>query len=382
MHDDVPATETSEQQDVLAVALAALPVELATIVKKYKQGCSMGCKPTVAVIKYMESAGINLEQLREQLAAVLAAEQPADDIPIPTTSMTPEERTQSLIDAPRTDCNTHAASQPAQQRIPSVARLLDNVALVNDTLFGMAREEGFKQVAWGKLELWYMHDHVHHRQIIKARTVLDEPVVNTTCLAREVDLVTSWNHAVSDARELATYSPSEVLMYMLCWTPWPLPGPEIVNYGIGIDLLDTQAGCVLVATKGQTELPAGVVVPETQRSIRIVMDAGGFKFVPLPSDPARPGCPRMEATVLLSMDAKRFALPDSIISFMLKVLAPLVYKSVVSVLSKLFHPDAQKGSKGGAGGHSALLDRLRSRPMYAGIDEHAKRWAHQKYQEE
>lgn len=45
--------------------------------------------------------------------------------------------------------------------------------------------------------------------------------------------------------------------YMLCWTPWPLPAPELVNYGIGIDLLDAQAGCVLVATKGQTDLPVG-----------------------------------------------------------------------------------------------------------------------------
>lgn len=123
------------------------------------------------------------------------------------------------------------------------------------------------------------------------------------------------------------------------------------------------------------------MIPDSSRALRVIMDAGGFKFVPLPSE--RPGVPRMEATVLVSFDAKRLALPDAIISFILKVLAPLLYKSVVSVLAKLFHPDDQRSSKcGAADSHSALLDRLKSRPMYAVIDEHAKKWAKRKYQED
>lgn len=143
----------------------------------------MGCKPTVALINYMEKAGMDLEQLRCQLAGVLAAETPADDLPVPTSSMTPAERTlslQSAAPASGRTCNSsnvYSAQQPQHHATPSIARLLDNVSLVNATLSGMAREEGFKQVTWGKLELWYVHDQVHHRQIIKARTVLDEPVV-------------------------------------------------------------------------------------------------------------------------------------------------------------------------------------------------------------
>lgn len=239
--------------------------------------------------------------------------------------------------------------------------------------------------------------------------------------------------------------PAFLQMYMLCWTPWPLPGPEIVNYGMGVDLLDTKAGCMLIATKGQTELPVrghnldtccippnteasqvvqphtqcgwhcwveprgsqhgvctgfclphmnqvdilsaavfsavqeGVTVPANQRAVRLTMDAGGFKFVPLAPDPSRPEVPRTEATVLVSIDAKRFVVPDPVITFVLKVFSPLVYKSVVKVLAKLFHPDAQQGSQGGAGdsSHSVLLDRLHSRPEYAAIDEHVKVWMQQ-----
>lgn len=35
---------------------------------------------------------------------------------------------------------------------------------------------------------------------------------NVLCLAREVDLVTSWNPAISDMQELGSYSPAELLV--------------------------------------------------------------------------------------------------------------------------------------------------------------------------
>lgn len=152
----------------------------------------MGCKPTVALIKYMEDAGMDLEQLRCQLADTLAVEKSTDDLPTPTPDVPPLERTLSLRNAASqseqasTSPDIQPAQQPQQQGTPSIARLLDNVSLVDATLSGMAREQGFKQVAWGKLELWYMHDHVHHRQVIKARTILDEPVVvSNTCRTQE-----------------------------------------------------------------------------------------------------------------------------------------------------------------------------------------------------
>lgn len=131
-------------------------------------------------------------------------------------------------------------------------------------------------------------------------------------------------------------------------------------------------------------LQEGVSLPSQPRVVPLTMDAGGFKFVPLPPDPARPSVPRMEATVLLSIDAKGFVVPDAVISFILKVFAPLVYKSVLKVLAKLFHPDASiKRSQGGAEEPAAdneLLQRLHSRPEYAAIAEHARRHMERQYQ--
>jgi hypothetical protein len=99
-----------------------------------------------------------------------------------------------------------------------------------------------------------------------------------------------------------------VQLYLLLWTPWPLPQPEVVNYAVGLDLLDSDQEAVLIATHGCTgELPAGVTLPQHARGQRLTMDAGGFKFRPLPPHPDRPSVQRMEATVLVSIDASRCA---------------------------------------------------------------------------
>ncbi|WIA09921.1 hypothetical protein OEZ85_010135 [Tetradesmus obliquus] len=383
---EAAAASEKAQQQAAEELLSALPAELAHILRRYTQGRSLGCKPAVALMQYMEASGTSLEQLQQLLQPLLEAEQQqgAADLPVPTPVMDPLARTAALVDAAaqsrQQGGHANSSSSELQHVRPSLSRLLGNVKLCVDTLAGMAREEGFKQVAWGALELWYCHDTLHHRQIIRGRVVLDEPVEHAVCLARELDLATSWNPAITEMMELAAYSPSELLLYLLLWTPWPLPQPEVVNYAVGLDLLDSREEAVLIATHGCSgELPAGVVLPQHARGQRLTMDAGGFKFMPLPPHPARPGVPRMEVTVLVSIDASRWVVPDALISFVLKVFAPLVLKSVLKVLQRMFH--SSSSSKGGAGSPagaacsgSALTQRLAARPEYAAVGAHARRY--------
>jgi hypothetical protein len=144
-----------------------------------------------------------------------------------------------------------------------------------------------------------------------------------------------------------------------------------------------------------------VVLPQGTRAQRMPLDAGGFMFVPLPPAPDRPGVPRTECTVLMSVDARRLHVPDSIVSFVLRVFAPLVYRSVLHVLQGMFHTgDAgsvasgrastggtpastqrARGRSASAGGGSsalaatgeALLAKLRSRPVYGALARHVER---------
>eukprot|EP00775_Hariotina_reticulata_P012733 gene12733-12863_t len=378
-----------------------LPADLARIIAKYIQGQSMGCKPTLALYQYMERTSTDIQQLQQLLRPVLESEDVALDVPTPTPVMTPLARTRALLHAAHmladdVDSGSPPDVQPdsssSSAHAPSVARLLENISVVDETLHGMHTEEGFKQVAWGQLELWYKHDSVAHSQVIKAITILEEPVANVLCLAREVDLVTSWNPAIADMQELGSYSPAELLIYLLMWVPWPLPSPEVVNYAVGVDMLDTRHECVLIATKHHNKLPDGVKLPQHGRTMRLNMEAGGFKFKPLPPHPDRPGVARTEATVLVAIDSAKWVVPDAVISFVLKVFSPLVYKSVLKVLKRMFHPtlngDAGRHHHGADAanlchsgrsdssfsgeGDTALRARLAARPLYAGIASHVE----------
>lgn len=106
--------------------------------------------------------------------------------------------------------------------------------------------------------------------------------------------------------------------------------------------------------------------------------------MPLQPLPDQPDTPRTEVTVLVSIDATRFVVPDSIISCVLKVFAPLVHKSVLKVLTRMFHQAAKPAGSTATGsggpsrppsvcGTSLLVERLGLRPEYAALDVHATR---------
>jgi hypothetical protein len=77
---------------------------------------------------------------------------------------------------------------------------------------------------------------------------------------------------------------------------------------------------------------------------------------------------------------RRWVVPDALISFVLKVFAPLVLKSVLKVLQRMFHSSskpvrAKPGSADAAAcSGSTLTQRLAARPEYAAIGAHARHY--------
>jgi hypothetical protein len=130
-------------------------------------------------------------------------------------------------------------------------------------------------------------------------------------------------------------------------------------------------------------LQPGVEVPKHSRALPIHMEVGGFRLSPLPPSADKPDTPRTEVTVLVSIDAARFVIPDNIISCVLKVFAPLVHKSVLKVFARMFHTTtARAGPSAGGSARSSslttcstslLVERLGLRPEYAVLDAHAAR---------
>lgn len=154
-------------------------------------------------MRYMQDSSTSLSQLQELLQPLLDAEQHLpQQLPAPIPHITPAERTaelrrqlQELQQAGRNNNTVNSSSDPApcmaspkQQQYgqPRVAHLLHNLQLAHESLAMMDREEGFRQVAHGPLQLWYCHDAAANSQIIRAKVVLEEPLSVSSSSSRVV----------------------------------------------------------------------------------------------------------------------------------------------------------------------------------------------------
>lgn len=157
---------------------------------------NIGCKPLVALMRYMQDSKTSLTVLQALLQPLLDVEQhmPAQTA-VPTPNLTPAERSAALRRqlhdlhpaGQSAHCTNNSSSQGAcqqqqQQCQPRIKHLLHTLQLADKSLLLMDREEGFKQVASGPLSLWYCHDTEAKSQMLRARVVLEESVaVSRSC---------------------------------------------------------------------------------------------------------------------------------------------------------------------------------------------------------
>lgn len=140
---------------------------------------AVGCKPLVALMRYMQDSSTSLSVLQDMLQPLLDAEQHLPpQMPVPSPQMTPAERSAFLRSQLKQAHPASSSSEQQQQQSsqPRIAHLLKTLGLAVRTLHIMDQEQGFKQVASGPLSLWYRHDTVAKSQILRARVVLDESV--------------------------------------------------------------------------------------------------------------------------------------------------------------------------------------------------------------
>lgn len=155
-------------------------------------------------------------------------------------------------------------------------------------------------------------------------------------LAKEFDLVKTWNKYVTESLVLRETDLTEMTVYVTVWMPWPFNDISIVMQSLGTDLLEEE-GCLVVLFHSPPDpldpdlLPPGLRKPGLIR----VMPGSCIKFTPLP--PLTPGGPqRVHSTVVAHLGAGTLTVPTFIITFVLKVLTPFIYNIVVKLLKKAF----------------------------------------------
>jgi hypothetical protein len=138
--------------------LADLPAELQHIVKQYLRDANP-CTAVARMWQYMDSSGTTMSALEQLLAPMVAAQ--ADHAA--TAAAAPASYT--------------PPGQPAPVAAPLMSNLLAQLATLRDCEAGCLRTEGYKQVSFGALQLFYFHDKAAQKHWIKAHTVLEEPLV-------------------------------------------------------------------------------------------------------------------------------------------------------------------------------------------------------------
>lgn len=251
----------------------------------------------------------------------------------------------------------------------SAAHVAGHVRAAAGFMEQLESSKGWRQLSFGALHTWHYHDkgaELHH---FKAQCVIEEPLLNILCLCREVDLGMTWNPTLSVYTALVQCGFSELLIYMSIWLPWPFREPEVLMRGLGLDLLASHGAYVMSLQDVGDPVPSAMELPPGSAArTRYRLHPGCMWFTPLAPDPAT-GNPRLDATVIITLDARRVLINDTLISFFLKVFAPLVYRSVNSACRRIFHP------RPGSGDASPLVHKMRERPdLYLMMASSIDKW--------
>lgn len=83
-----------------------------------------------------------------------------------------------------------------------------------------------------------MTGRVHH---IKMDAILPHPLERPLALAREFDLMSTWNHYVKDSSLLHAPTIWESWVYAGMWMPFPFPEIDALATGRGYDLSEARS---------------------------------------------------------------------------------------------------------------------------------------------
>lgn len=194
------------------------------------------------------------------------------------------------------------------------------------------------------LSLWYYHQKGTRVHSFRAECTLDAPLEHPMALAKEFDLTKTWNKYILESQVLGDLGPVHFMLRVVTWMPWPLKPVEILVEVVGSEMwkppgLPYCPGMSLVIKDPDPNL--GVAVPPlTPKYQRLAVEPDSwFRLVPLPPRAAGQS-PRTFCQMLMHIDTKMRFVPGAVITFVLKVFAPFLFKMVQRLMSVSFKNSA------------------------------------------
>ena len=211
---------------------------------------------------------------------------------------------------------------------------------------------------------------------VKFNATFDAPPEALLALAHEFDLTSSWNKFVMVSLILAQPSLLRGLIYVNSWLPWPIKNRSLAMDAVGWDLLSEMGCCLIVMRHLAGEKKYGAqddaqeklvgAAEARYKSVRCVLQGpSGIRLTPLP--PAAPtaqpvsdnedkgahngvgadggayggadGEARVAASMMVQVDPGfgKLSVPVWLINFVLKVMAPYIYRMLQKLLTSAKH---------------------------------------------
>ncbi|GBF90344.1 hypothetical protein Rsub_02450 [Raphidocelis subcapitata] len=202
-----------------------------------------------------------------------------------------------------------------------------------------ANDEGWRliQDVPGGLRLLYRHGpQTETAHCFKAACELDCELPELLSMAREFDLVPTWNSYITQTDILQITSLVELLVYASVWIPWPFAHRDVLIQAVGMDMLAEDGSVAISFASPEAGMPEDVEPPagyEGRTHVQI-LPGSCLRMVPLP--PKSPGGKTRTGVVVVTMLDSGAWVPEAIITFVLSVFAPFFYTAVRNVIDSAF----------------------------------------------
>lgn len=250
--------------------------------------------------------------------------------------------------------------QVLQQTLLPLTEVIDRGGVVESCLVALESTTGWASGAPTKkgFKVRYKHTSgsVHS---VRVEAIYDWPLDCLFAVAREFDVVGSYNTFALDHSVLAEPSIFESIVYAGTYMPFPMKALELILSVKWANLLQTEgvilisledAGDRLAAVPGCAPLPPK---SKTRRRGHILPGSSGI-MRPLPPGPE--GGARTKCTILAHLDTGLNFIPGFVINFVLRILAPFLFGATKRLLVESFaNPDGQ------------LLRRIAAKPELYGM---------------
>eukprot|EP00775_Hariotina_reticulata_P008307 gene8307-8492_t len=283
-----------------------------------------------------------------------------------------------------------AVAQLLRGRGVDLAQLQERAAEVQRGIAEVESDAGWTLIQDdGKLRLLYRHQQGTTVHCFKGSCTLPAPLEQPLAMAREFDLIHSWNSYLTNSSIVRTFCDVDLLAYASVWMPWPLAERDVLISAVADDQLK-ERGVIAVSFASPHETPASIApdlpAGADKRVHSYFTEGSCMTMTPVAAaapaaaevkisgcggggggpggkaelGPVRGGQQQTRVVVVANVDTKLTVVSEVIIQFVLKVFAPFMYSTVVKVLRHNFS-DPQDALPQRMAAHHELYDMMRRR---------------------